>query len=115
ALAGVVVDSLADFHGVNPDSCGLGDLGHPDGFLERQVAGWLERWNQARHAPNPTADEVGEWLARTLPASPPPTLLHNDWRLDNTAVAEHDPSRCVAVYDWDMATRGDPLCDLGTL
>lgn len=115
ALAGVVVDSLADFHAVDPDSCGLGDLGHPDGFLERQVAGWLERWNRARHGPNPTADEVGEWLARTLPASPPPTLLHNDWRLDNMAVAEDDPSRCVAVYDWDMATRGDPLCDLGTL
>jgi aminoglycoside phosphotransferase (APT) family kinase protein len=50
-----------------------------------------------------------------MPVSPPPTLLHNDWRLDNMAVADDDPGRCVAVYDWDMCTRGDPLADLGTV
>ena len=55
------------------------------------------------------------WLLEHLPASPPATLLHNDWRLDNMAVAEDDPGRCVAVYDWDMCTLGDPLADLGTL
>lgn len=115
ALAGTVVDALADFHAVDPDSCDLGDLGRPDGFLERQLDGWLARWERARHSPNEVADEVGRWLADTRPESPPPTLLHNDWRLDNMSVDEADPSRCVAVYDWDMATRGDPLCDLGTL
>lgn len=115
SLSRVVVDTLAEFHAVDPAECGLDDLGHPPGFLERQVAGWLQRWERARHDDNPLADEVGQWLADTRPSSPPPTLLHNDWRLDNMAVDERDPSRCVAVYDWDMATRGDPLCDLGTL
>jgi aminoglycoside phosphotransferase (APT) family kinase protein len=115
SLSRVVIDTLADFHAVNPADCDLGHLGKPEGFLERQVRGWLGRWEKARHTDNPVADEVGAWLIDTLPHSPTPTLLHNDWRLDNMAVAADDPSQCVAVYDWDMATRGDPLCDLGTL
>ena len=115
ALAGVVIDALAEFHAVDADECGLGDLGHPKGFLRRQVDGWLGRWERARHEANPLADEVGQWLSETLPDSPGATLLHNDWRLDNMAVSPEDPGVCVAVYDWDMATRGDPLCDLGTL
>ncbi|MGA7272360.1 MAG: phosphotransferase family protein [Acidimicrobiia bacterium] len=115
ALAGVVIDTLAEFHAVDAAECGLEELGHPEGFLERQVKGWLGRWERARHEANPLADEVGNWLSDTMPDSPPPTLLHNDWRLDNMAVSPTDPGVCVAVYDWDMATRGDPLCDLGTL
>lgn len=114
-LADTVVMTLAEFHRVDPADCGLEDLGRPEGFLRRQVTGWLQRWEAARHAPNQLADEVGGWLAATMPESPPPSLLHNDWRLDNMAVAADDPSVCTAVYDWDMATRGDPLCDLGTL
>ncbi len=115
ALSGVVIDTLADFHAVTAADCDLEDLGRPEGFLDRQVGGWLRRWERARHEDNPLADEVGAWLVEGLPNSPEPTLLHNDWRLDNMAVAVDDPSKCEAVYDWDMATRGDPLCDLGTL
>ena len=115
ALSTVVVDTLAEFHRVSPEECGLEDFGRPEGFLSRQVDGWRGRWEAARLDPRPLADEVGRWLADHLPTSPPPTLLHNDWRLDNMAVSPADPAVCVAVYDWDMATRGDPLCDLGTL
>jgi aminoglycoside phosphotransferase (APT) family kinase protein len=115
ALSEVVVDTLADFHSVDPTSCDLGDIGHPEGFLSRQVEGWRGRWEKAKHEENPLATEIGVWLDDHLPAETTPTLLHNDWRLDNMAVAEDDPGRCVAVYDWDMATRGDPLADLGTL
>ena len=115
ALSRVVVETLAEFHAVDPAASGLDDLGRPEGYLERQVNGWLERWARARHEDDPLAEEVGRWLADTMPASPPPTLVHNDWRLDNMAVSPEDPSVCVAVYDWDMATRGDPLTDLGTL
>ena len=114
-LSEVVVDTLAEFHAVDPATCGLDDLGHPDGFLARQVEGWRQRWEKARHEDNPMADEVGAWLADEMPPESNPTLLHNDWRLDNMAVHPDDPGRCVAVYDWDMATRGDPLADLGTL
>lgn len=114
-LSEVVVDTLAEFHAVDPEECGLGELGHPDGFLARQVSGWAGRWQRAKHEEVPVADEVGLWLRDHLPSSPRPTLLHNDWRLDNMAVDPEDPGVCTAVYDWDMATRGDPLADLGTL
>jgi aminoglycoside phosphotransferase (APT) family kinase protein len=115
ALSEVVIDTLAELHAVRPGDCGLADLGHPDGFLQRQVDGWRDRWARAQDEPYGIADEVGGWLADNLPASPPATLVHNDWRLDNMAVSPENPGECVAVYDWDMATRGDPLADLGTL
>ncbi len=114
-LSAVVIDTLAELHAVDPRECGLDDLGHPEGYLLRQVDGWRRRWDKARHQDDLVAEEVGEWLHQRLPRSPEPTLLHNDWRLDNMAVSEDDPGVCVAVYDWDMATRGDPLSDLGTL
>jgi aminoglycoside phosphotransferase (APT) family kinase protein len=114
-LSTVVIDTLVELHAVDAVAVGLEDLGHPDGFMQRQVDGWLGRWERARHEDNPVADEVGGWLRSNLPRSGAPTLLHNDWRLDNMAVAPDDPGRCVAVYDWDMATRGDPLADVGTL
>ena len=114
-LSRVVIDTLAELHSVDPADCGLDDLGRPDGYLTRQVEGWTGRWERARHEDNPVADEVAAWLRDHLPRSPTPTLIHNDWRLDNMAVSMDDPGVCVAVYDWDMATRGDPLSDLGTL
>lgn len=114
-LSEVVIDTLAEFHSVDPESCSLDDLGRPEGFLQRQIDGWSRRWEQASHEENELADEVGAWLAAELPPEGKPTLLHNDWRLDNMAVSPDDPGVCVAVYDWDMATRGDPLADLGTL
>jgi aminoglycoside phosphotransferase (APT) family kinase protein len=115
ALSEIVIQTLAELHGVNPDDCDLGDLGHPQGFLDRQVSGWAGRWKASKHEENAVADEVAAWLAAELPESPRPTLLHNDWRLDNMALEPGDPAVCTAVYDWDMATRGDPLADLGTL
>ena len=114
-LSEMVVDTLAEFHAVDPDSAGLGDLGRPEGFMQRQLQGWLGRWRSARHEPNPLVDELSLWLEKTMPPSHEATLLHNDWRLDNMAVDPGDPGRCVAVYDWDMCTRGDPFADVGTL
>ncbi len=114
-LSEVVVRTLAELHRVNPDDCALGDLGHPQGFLDRQVSGWASRWEKSKHEENAVADDVATWLAAELPGSPDPTLIHNDWRLDNMALDPDDPATCTAVYDWDMATRGDPLADLGTL
>jgi len=115
ALSRVVVDVLAEFHGVDPEPIGLGGIGKPEGFLQRQVNGWAGRYERARTEDIPIAEEVRTWLIDNLPKSPPATLLHNDWRLDNMAVAVDDPGDCVAVYDWDMCTLGDPLCDLGTV
>jgi len=114
-LSEVVIDTLAEFHRVSPAEVHLEDLGKPDGFLERQVTGWARRYEQAKTEEIPVAEEVIRWLEAGRPTSPAPTLVHNDWKLDNMAVAPEDPGRCVAVYDWDMCTVGDPLCDLGTL
>jgi len=114
-LSQVVMDTLAQFHSVDAASVGLGDLGKPAGFLQRQVAGWAERFERSKTVDLPLAEELTRWLLDNLPSSGEATLLHNDWRLDNLAVAADDPGRCVAVYDWDMCTRGDPLADLGTL
>jgi len=114
-LGCVVVDTLAEFHAVEPAAVGLADLGKPEGFLERQVRGWTDRYERAKTSELAVAHEVVRWLERQRPGSPVATLVHNDWKLDNMALAPDDPGRCVAVFDWDMCTLGDPLCDLGTL
>jgi len=110
-----LIDSLADLHGVDYVKIGLGDLGRPEGFLLRQVEGWAGRYDRAKTRDAPLAEEVIAWLRQRLPESPPPTLLHNDWRLDNVMLNNNDPGRAEAVLDWDMCTVGDPLADLGTV
>jgi aminoglycoside phosphotransferase (APT) family kinase protein len=115
-LSEVVIDVLAEFHAVDPVAIGLDQLGRdPERFLERQVKGWADRYQRAKTGTLEVAEDLTTWLLDNLPRSPAPTLLHNDWRLDNMAVDPEDPGRCAAVYDWDMCTVGDPLADLGTL
>jgi aminoglycoside phosphotransferase (APT) family kinase protein len=114
-LSEVLIDTLAIFHGVDPVPLGLESIGKPEGFLNRQVTGWMQRWERAKTRELSVAAEVSRWLTDRLPPSPPRTLVHNDWRLDNMMVSADDPGRAVAVLDWDMCTLGDPLADLGTL
>ena len=111
-----VVEALAELHLVDPDAIGLGDLGRPDGFVARQVAGWTKRWELA--APpdaEPLMPVVGERLAAAIPTSPRQAILHNDYKLDNCQFDPSDPDRVKSIFDWDMATLGDPFVDLGTL
>jgi aminoglycoside phosphotransferase (APT) family kinase protein len=114
-ISEAMIDALADLHDVDHASVGLGDLGRPEGFLRRQVDGWSGRYVRAKTKDLPVVTEVTQWLAERLPPSPPATLLHNDWRLDNIMLNTNDPGRVEAVFDWDMCTVGDPLADLGTL
>ena len=113
-----LVDALADLHRVDPAEIGLDGLGRVEGFLERQLSGWTRRWEaslggveeaQSREEMAP----VLAWLASHLPKERAGALLHNDYRLDNCLLDTADPARIVAVLDWDMCTRGDPLADLG--
>ena len=90
-------------------------IGKPAGFIERQVGGWFGRWEKAKAEEVPAMEAVHRWLAGHLPPEGAPALIHNDYKLDNSMFATDDPGRLVAVFDWDMATLGDPLSDLGAL
>jgi aminoglycoside phosphotransferase (APT) family kinase protein len=114
-ISEVVIDALADLHSVDYRAIGLGDLGKPEGFMQRQIDGWKGRYERAKTKELPVVDELSAWLVAELPPAPAPTLLHNDWRLDNMMLDSNDPGRAVAVFDWDMCTVGDPFADLGTL
>ena len=108
-----LVDVLARLHAVDYESVGLGDFGRPDGFLARNVARWGKQWEANKTRELPTLDEVARRLGVALPESGPPAIVHGDYRLDNTMLANDDPGRIVAVLDWEMSTLGDPLTDLG--
>lgn len=110
----MVVDTLADLHLLDRGAVGLGDLGRPEGFVERQIEGWAKRWEAARHEDSPDMERLIAWLRRRPPPGPV-ALVHNDYKLDNILVAREDPARPVAILDWDMCTGGDPLADLGYL
>ena len=111
-VAGRLIDRLADLHMVDFVALGLSDLGRPAGFGERQVRGWTDRWERARTDSVAEMDELGRRLGGRVPAPQRAVLLHNDFKLDNTMLNEDGD--VVAVMDWDMATLGDPLIDLGT-
>ena len=113
ALAHQLIDTLADLHEVDPAQVGLGDFGHPDGFLERQVRRWTQQLERSRTRDIPGAGELASELARRVPASQRDSVVHGDYRLDNVIVGPDQQIR--AVLDWEMATLGDPLCDLGLL
>jgi aminoglycoside phosphotransferase (APT) family kinase protein len=114
-----MIDTLAELHGVDIYSSGLAAIGKPVGFVSRQLKGWTERWQRSMTSEVPEIDAVIEWLAARMPPEPDPaagrpaTLVHNDFKLDNTMLDPNDPARVVAVLDWEMCTVGDPLIDLG--
>ncbi len=107
------VDCQVELHSVDVEKHGLISLGKPEGFVERQVKGWSERWQRARTEDSPEMDRMTAWLAATIPASGKPALVHNDFKLDNVMIALGGPDRIEAVLDWEMTTVGDPVSDLG--
>ena len=113
ACSEALVDVLAAIHRVDYDAVGLGEFGHPAGFLERQVRRWGEQWERSKVNDTPAIEELARRLRAALPESPPPTIVHGDYRLDNTMLTPGDPGRIAAVLDWEMSTLGDPLADLG--
>jgi aminoglycoside phosphotransferase (APT) family kinase protein len=108
-----LIDVLARLHSIDYNAIGLGDFGHPDGFLERNVRRWGEQWQRSKTRELPGVDELARRLTAAMPESGPPAIVHGDYRLDNTMLAPDDPSRIVAVLDWEMSTIGDPLSDVG--
>jgi aminoglycoside phosphotransferase (APT) family kinase protein len=114
AISEAAVDGLADLHAVDWQAAGLDGLGHPEGYVARQVAGWTSRWQGSRTDDVPDLDRAAAWLAANLPPESGAALLHNDYKYDNLVLHPDEPERIAAVLDWEMATVGDPLMDLGT-
>ena len=129
-----LIDTLAELHAVDYQSAGLGDLGRPAGYVSRQVSGWIKRYANARTDDLPEIEEAARWLTEKLPTIPDDgataTLIHNDFKYDNVIITPDitNPQMLTqnsqssignsqlirAVLDWEMATIGDPLMDLGT-
>lgn len=114
-----MIDTLAALHRVDIYSTGLVKIGKPVGFVTRQVRGWTDRWHRSKTTEIPEIDAVIRWLDERIPPEPDPeagrpaTLVHNDFKLDNVMLNPAEPSRVVAILDWEMCTVGDPLIDLG--
>lgn len=107
-----VLDTLIELHAVDYREAGLDDIGHPQGFLERQTRGWIGRYERAKTDEIPEVGPLTDWLAERIPTSPPPTVIHNDYHLRNLLWDPDDPLTMTAVLDWEMTTVGDPLMDL---
>jgi aminoglycoside phosphotransferase (APT) family kinase protein len=114
-IANELIDALAEIHEVDWRAVGLEDFGKPTGYLERQVRRFLGLWEVNKTRDIDAVERVGKWLAENMPDSPEATIVHGDYRLGNTIYAAGAPARLQAVLDWEMATIGDPLADLGYL
>ena len=108
-----VVEKLVELHRVDPAAVGLESLGKGPGYPRRQIEGWSDRYEKARTWNVPRFRRVREWLHAHVPDDVATCVIHNDWRLDNVVLAAGEPTRVVGVLDWEMATLGDPLMDLG--
>jgi len=113
-LSSAFVDNLVSIHAVDIKASGLSALGRGKGYVQRQVEGWTRRYLKAKTDEIPLIEEIAAWLADNMPPEATPTLIHNDYKYDNLVLDPADPTNIIAVLDWEMATVGDPLMDLGT-
>jgi aminoglycoside phosphotransferase (APT) family kinase protein len=112
-ISETTVDHLASLHELKLDS-GLSTLGKPEGYILRQVDGWIQRYTNSETDPVPDMRFTAEWLRENMPVYDKPAFIHNDFKYDNLVLDPEDLTRILAVLDWEMATVGDPLMDLGT-
>jgi aminoglycoside phosphotransferase (APT) family kinase protein len=114
-MAEELIDAVAELHAVDWRAARLEDFGRATGYLERQLRRFQGLWEHNRTREIPAVERVARRLREHLPASPATTIVHGDFRLGNTMMAPSAPARLIAVFDWELATLGDPLADLGYL
>jgi aminoglycoside phosphotransferase (APT) family kinase protein len=112
-IADELINALVELHGTDWEDAGLEGFGKPTGYLERQLRRFNGLWEHNRTRELPQVEEVAAWLRSSIPDSPPATIVHGDYRLGNTMFAAAAPARLIAILDWEMATIGDPLADVG--
>ena len=108
------IDNLAVLHRLDYQAIGLADLGKPEGYLQRQVTGWLERYAGSQTQEYQEVKGIADWMTQRIPATQGAALIHNDYKYDNAVLAADDVANIVGLLDWEMSTIGDPLTDLGT-
>lgn len=113
-LSNEFVETLAELHALDYAAAGLGDLGKPAGYVKRQVEGWIGRYEKSQTDNIAAMEQVGGWMTQHMPPEAGAALIHNDFKYDNLVLDPQDFPRIIAVLDWEMATLGDPLMDLGT-
>lgn len=113
-LCHTVIDTLVELHRVDPVAAGLADVGKGEGYVVRQVSGWTARYRKAKTWNVPSYERVMAWLEENRPTDGRVCVIHNDFRFDNLVLAPDDRLRIVGVLDWELATLGDPLMDLGS-
>ena len=109
-----VISTLVQLQSINYIDAGLAEMGKPEGFLERQVSGWIKRYGASKTEEIPHLEELESWLMANLPVNPETTIVHNDFKLNNMVMDAEDPSKTVGILDWELSTIGDPLSDLGS-
>lgn len=113
-VSNAVVDSMVQLHDVDYDAAGLSSFGYPEGYVSRQVHGWIKRFQLSKTNDIPSIDQLENWLINNIPPSPAPTIVHNDFKLNNMMFSASNPGEVVGVFDWELSTIGDPLTDLAT-
>jgi aminoglycoside phosphotransferase (APT) family kinase protein len=113
-MCGSLIDTLADLHEIDPGDANLSDFGKPVGYVRRQVEGWTKRYSAAQTEEVAEMEAAAEWLGSRIPPESGTSLVHNDFKFDNMAFDPSCPAKVSTVFDWEMATIGDPLMDLGT-
>lgn len=108
------LDTLVAIHGATPSDPVVAGLGRPIGYVGRQVEGWTARWEKSKTDDVPSVDQLATWLAENQPGESGACLIHNDFKYDNLILDPKQPGKIIAVLDWEMATVGDPLLDVGT-
>jgi aminoglycoside phosphotransferase (APT) family kinase protein len=108
------VDNLARLHGLDYKAIGLGDLGKPQGYLERQVRGWIDRYHRSQTHNLPEVERISAWLIEHMPPMKEAAFIHNDYKYDNMVLDPDHVTNIIGVLDWEMSTIGDPMSDLGT-
>jgi aminoglycoside phosphotransferase (APT) family kinase protein len=108
------IDNLARLHALDHAEIGLAEIGKPQGYLERQVRGWIERYLGSKTHDHPEVEKISEWMPQHIPSTGNASLIHNDYKYDNVVLDPANITKIVGVLDWEMATIGDPLSDLGT-
>ncbi|UOF92359.1 phosphotransferase family protein [Fodinisporobacter ferrooxydans] len=109
-----IIQTLVQLHEINYTKTKLTELARPDGYLERQVLGWIKRYHAAMTDEITIVQEIEQWLIANIPKYTRPTIVHNDFKLNNLMLASDNPGITVGVFDWEMSTVGDPLTDLGS-